>query len=88
MSDAATGFEFPCAYSVKAMGVAEPGFDALVVEIVRRHCPDVREGAVSRRLSRNGKYVSVTVLIEARSRDQLDAIYADLTAHDKVLLRL
>ena len=31
---------------------------------------------------------SVSVVIEARSREQLDAIYDDLTTHDKVLMRL
>jgi len=82
------GFDFPCDYAVKAMGLAEPGFDALVVEIVRRHCPDLAEGAVSSRPSRTGKYLSVTVSIQARSHDQLNAIYADLSAHKKVLSRL
>ena len=82
------GFDFPCEYAIKAMGLAEPDFDALVVEIVLRHCESVREGAVSTRASRNGKYLSVTVMIEAQSHAQLDAIYADLTAHEKVLMRL
>ena len=82
------GFEFPCDYDVKAMGLADPGFDALVVEIVRRHCPDLGEAAVRSRPSRNGRYVSVTVTIRAQSRAQLDAIYDDLTAHEKVLMRL
>ena len=88
MGDEAKGFDFPCDYAIKAMGLAEPGFDALIVEIIRRHVDDIREGAVTSRPSRNGKYVSVTVLIEAHSRTQLDAIYADLTAHEKVLMRL
>jgi len=84
----APGFEFPCAYKIKAMGLDEPHFDALVVEIIRRHQPDIKEGAVSRKPSKAGKYVSVTVSIEAQSRQQLDAIYDDLTAHDKILMRL
>ena len=88
MSTSNAGFASPCAYAVKAMGIAEPGFDALVVEIVQRHCEKVWEGAVSTRPSRNGKYLSVTVMIEAQSHAQLNAIYADLTAHEKVLMRL
>ena len=82
------GMTFPCEFALKAMGVAEPGFDALVVEIVQRHGPRVREGAVSSRSSKNGKYVSVTVSFQADSREQLDAIYDALTAHEKVLMRL
>jgi putative lipoic acid-binding regulatory protein len=82
------GFAFPCTYAVKAMGLAEPGFEGLVVALIRRHCPQIREDAVSWRKSRNGKYVSVTVTIMAESYSQLDAIYAELTAHERVLMRL
>lgn len=87
-SEDAKGFEFPCDYAVKAMGLAEEGFDELVVGIVRRHCPDITEGAVSSRESSGGKYVSVTVNIKADSHDQLNRIYKDLSEHDKVLSRL
>jgi putative lipoic acid-binding regulatory protein len=87
-SKQAQGMTFPCDFQVKAMGLAEPGFDALVVEIVRRHCADVREGAVSSKPSKNGKYVSITVGFQAESMEQLHAIYDALTAHDKVLMRL
>ena len=82
------GFEFPCEYQIKAMGIDDGGFHQLVVEIIRRHCDRVREDSLRSRPSRNGKYVSVSIVIEAASRAQLDAIYDDLTAHDKVLMRL
>ena len=82
------GMTYPCKFRVRAMGLDEEDFDALVVNIIRRHCPDIHEGAVSIRPSKNGKYVSVSVDIEARSREHLDAIYDDLTAHDRVLMRL
>ena len=84
----ASGFDFPCQFRIKAMGMDEPGFDAVVVEIIRRHCPDIQEGAVSTKPSSKGKYVSVTVHVEVHSREALDAIYDDLTAHEKVLMRL
>ena len=80
--------EFPCDFPIKAMGKSEDNFDALVVGIVRRHCPDLLEGAVKSRLSRKGNYVSVTVTIQAESRSQLDNIYMDLTANEKVLMAL
>lgn len=82
------GMAFPCRFRIKAMGLDENDFDLLVVQIIRRHCPVIGEGAVSTRSSRNGKYLSVTVEIEAQSREQLDAIYDDLTAHERVLMRL
>ena len=80
--------EFPCDFPIKAMGKSEENFDALVVGIVRKHCPDLMEGAVKSRLSREGNYVSVTVTIQAESRNQLDRIYMELSAHEKVLMAL
>ena len=80
--------EFPCDFAIKAMGLDEPGFDLLVVELVRRHAPGLSEGAVSRRSSKGGKWVSVTVKLRAESKAQLDAIYQDLTAHEKIVMAL
>lgn len=77
--------EFPCNFPIKAAGKAGENFDALVVEIVRRHVPDLSEAAVSLRESSGGKWVSVTVVIEASSKDQLDAIYRELSAHERVV---
>ncbi len=83
-----TLLEFPCDFSVKAMGRDEPGFDVLVLELVRHHAPDIHEGAVRTRSSKGGKWVSVTVTLRAESKAQLDAIYLDLTAHEKVVMAL
>ena len=79
---------FPCDFPIKVMGRAEPGFDLLVVELVRRHAPDLTEGAVTSRESQGGKWISVTVMLRAESKAQLDAIYLDLTAHEKVVMAL
>lgn len=79
---------FPCDFTIKAMGRAEPGFDALIVELVRRHVPDLREGAVRIRPSRSGKWLSVSIDLRAESRAQLDAIYQDLSDHEQVVMAL
>ena len=83
-----TSMTFPCRFPIKALGPAGADFDLLVVSIVRKHAPDLSEGAVKRRLSRAGQYVAVTVTVLAQSRRQLDNIYLDLTAHDKVIMAL
>lgn len=83
-----SALQFPCRFPIKAMGKAAEDFDSLVVGLVRRHSPDIHEGAVHTRLSRRGNYMSVTVTIEAHSRAQLDAIYMDLTSDDRVLVAL
>ena len=79
---------FPCTFPIKAMGLARDDFDTIVVEIIRRHAPKLTEGAVKVRPSSNNKYLSITVTITAESREQLDAIYHDLTACEHVLMSL
>ncbi len=83
-----TIMEFPCQFPIKVMGKAEDDFDVLVVGIVRKHAPDLSENAVKSRLSKEGKYISITVTVKADSKQQLDNIYLELTAHDKVLWAL
>ena len=80
--------EFPCVFPLKVMGEATEHFESTVVSIVRRHVDDLGEGAVRRRESRAGRYVSLTVTFTARSRDQLDALYRELTGHEQVLVVL
>ncbi len=79
---------FPCQFPIKVMGLAREDFDVLVVTLIRRHFPDLLEGAVRTRLSREGKYMSVTVTVEASSRTQLDDTYRELTGHERVLMAL
>ncbi len=88
LRDQASPLIFPCRFPIKAMGLAGSDFDLLVADIVRRHAPDLAEDAVKTRPSRGGKYLAVTVTIEATSRGQLDAIYQDLTGHERVVIAL
>jgi hypothetical protein len=83
-----TFLEFPCQFPIKAMGKADLELDLLVIEIVRRHAPDINEGTVTTRPSKDGNYIAVTVTIEASSKRQLDAIYQDLHDHPYVLMVL
>ncbi|EGV16626.1 YbeD family protein [Thiocapsa marina] len=76
---------FPCRFPIKAMGLADGDIEALVVEIVSRHAERPVAADVSARLSSGGKWVSVTLTVQAESRAQLDAIYCDLTAHQSIV---
>lgn len=79
---------FPCEFPIKVMGKAEHDFDSLVVGLIRKHSPDLAEGAVKSRYSKGGHFISVTVTIQAQSREQLDGIYIDLTAEKRILMAL
>ena len=82
------GLCFPCSFPIKAMGRAEEGFDLMIFGIVRRHSPGLGEAAVKSRLSTGGRYMAVTVTIEAMSQGQLDAIYRELSSHERVMMAL
>ena len=88
MNDNESPLQFPCEFPIKAMGKSGCDLDMVVVEIVRRHVPDLSEGAVRSRASAKGKYVSVTVVVNATSRAQLDAIYQDLVECETVIMAL
>ena len=76
--------EFPCSFPIKSIGQAEAGFRELVMEIVRRHAPELSASQVSVRESSGGKWLSVTLVIQAKSKAQIDAIYQDLSNHERV----
>lgn len=77
--------EFPCErYPIKVIGDAGDGFADLVVEIIQRHAPDLDVATLVTRDSRNGRFLSVQVLITATGVDQLQNIHSDLRASGRV----
>jgi putative lipoic acid-binding regulatory protein len=80
--------EYPCEFPIKVMGSAQAGFAQAIVDIVRRHAPDFEPATLEMRMSRAKKYISVTATIRATSRDQLDALYRELSDHPMVAMVL
>ncbi len=80
--------DFPTVFPIKVMGANDDDFERLVVEIIQKHATITLDEAVSSRLSRGGRFVSLTVRIHAESQAQLDAIYRELSAHERVLMML
>ena len=79
---------FPCAFPIKMMGRNTPEFPATARALVEKHAGAVADEAVQTALSRNARFISVTVTVMATSQEQLDAIYQDVTDHDDVLMAL
>lgn len=79
---------FPCDFPIKIMGSSDADLRTLAIDLVRLHAPDLDEGQVRIRNSRTGRYQSVTVVVRARDREQLDAIYRSLSAHPDITLVL
>jgi hypothetical protein len=79
---------FPCDFPIKVMGRKEPRFVQSVTGIVRKHVPDFDAATIDLRPSRQGKYLSVTCVVRATSREQLDALYQELCDHPGVVMVL
>jgi putative lipoic acid-binding regulatory protein len=79
---------FPCPFPIKIMGLANDIFEGAVVAILNQHVPDLGEGAIVSKLSKGGKFESLTATINAQNQEQLDAIYRALTQDPNILMVL
>lgn len=83
-----TLLEFPCDFPLKIMGATRDGFAQAVVEVVLKHAPGFDPAHIEMRPSKAGNYLSLTCVIRATSKPQLDALYRELTAHPWVKIVL
>lgn len=86
--DECAAVEYPIDFPLKVIGVDETDFEPFVVEIVRRHVPDLLEENIISRLSSGSRYRSVSFQFIAESRAQVNALYSELSSHKRVLMIL
>ncbi|MGI5845004.1 MAG: YbeD family protein [Candidatus Xenobium sp.] len=79
---------FPCDFEIKVFGKTEEDFPQHVAEIVRRYAPGLEPERIRVRPSREGRYISVVMTVNATSKEQLEAIYHDLQKDARVLATL
>jgi putative lipoic acid-binding regulatory protein len=83
-----TLLEYPCDFPIKILGHSQAGFAQAILGVVQRHAPDFDGAAMEMKTSKRGKYLSVTCVIRATSREQLDALYQELCDHPMVVMVL
>ena len=83
-----TLLEFPCRFPIKVMGAATDDFRSLVLGIITRHFGEPAAGDIEERPSGGGRYLGITITVQAESKAQLDALYTELTACRQVLVAL
>ena len=88
MLAASSPLAFPCDFPIKVMGRKQPGFAQAGTDIVRKHAPEFDPASVEMRPSRQGRYLSVTCVLRATSREQLDTLYQELCDHAAVVMVL
>ena len=77
---------FPCQFSFKAMVLAIADIDTHVISAIQKHAPGNYSAELKE--SKGGKYLSVTVKIHLRSKEQLDNIYKEVHAVEGVKMLL
>ena len=80
--------KFPTEFPIMVMGRHDSDLKALTREIVERHTGPLEDERVKTRTSGDGNFLALTYTITARSREQLDTIYRELTACKAVLMAL
>ena len=80
--------EYPCDFPIKVLGRTQAGFAQAVLGIVQKHAPDFDGATMQMKTSRQGKYLSVTCVIRATSRAQLEDLYRALCDHPMVVMVL
>jgi len=76
--------EFPCEYPIKVLGRAGETFEAVVLEVFRRHAPGFDQERVTVRASSKGTFIAMTVVITATGKPQLEALHEELMATGRV----
>lgn len=76
--------QFPTDFPIKIMGRRVDGFADEITAVLRRHAPEFDASTLEMRPSRAGTYLGLTATVRATSREQLDALYRELSSHPLV----
>jgi putative lipoic acid-binding regulatory protein len=79
---------FPGVYQIKAIGSADEGFEARVLEAVRGEVSAPSDVAVSVRSTPGGRHVALTLDITVQSADQVRQIYVRIREQKGLLFLL
>jgi putative lipoic acid-binding regulatory protein len=74
--------EFPCTFSFKVMGIADPQLILDVLAVIQKHAP----GDYSPRVkpSSKGTYHSLTIPVTVTSKNHIETIYKELNTLELV----
>jgi hypothetical protein len=85
MEESKPVLQFPCDFPLKVIGHNADDFESFVIEIVHHHVPNLDVTIVDTKPSSGGKYLSVSMNFIADSREQMDALYKELSSHERVV---
>ena len=80
--------DYPNRYPLKVVGKPSKDFEQAMVAMVQARCPKADHIEITRKESKGGKYISLTLTFTAWTRQQIEDIYRDLHASDQVVMTL
>ena len=80
--------QFPMDFPVKIMGLNNPAFPGIIRDLTTQHFPDFNSNTITINYSMTKKYMAVSVVVNAKSKEQLDDFYRAVTSHPMVKVAL
>ena len=80
--------EYPCDFPIKVMCIAQETLVETMSALLAQYDPEFNPAKVTTRASAKGNYLSLTVVVRATSRAQLDNIYLAFSGHPLVKMVL
>ena len=80
--------EFPCEYPIKVLGAAHPELHEHVLRVMDFHAPGFDRRDITIRDSSKGSWQSITVVITATGKPQLELIFEELKTSARVKMVL
>lgn len=80
--------EFPCDYPIKVLGRSSEEFRGIILEVFERHAPGFDQQTIQVKDSAKGTFTSLTIIITATGKEQLEALHQELlaTGHVKMVI--
>ena len=80
--------DYPSQFSLKVFGNQSVEFEDIVLALIKTRCPQAEYFEVSRRASKAGKYIALTITFTVQNQKQLENIYQDLYECEHVVMSL
>lgn len=80
--------EYPGRFPLKVFGKDNIEFESVVIDLIRARIPEAEHIEVSRRRSKGGKYLALTLTFTVYTQQQLEDIYQDLYQCEQVMMSL
>jgi len=80
--------EFPCTFPLKVMGLNKDNYPEFVLDTAKKYINGIDKSNLKTRLSKNEKYIAVTLTFLAQNKEQIDNIYLELNASDRTKMAI